>query len=279
MDKADHDAHREEIVVRVVTFLVVVPTIVVLAVHPALRTPFDVIVAAALVVGAIEYYRLVSVKSFSVRRWTLVVGVLIIAAAAHMGAGSAGFALVVLALCLCHLYRRPPTISGMAAETFGLLYVGLLGSHVIQLRALPAGSGHIILLFASVWLTDTGAYLVGSGFGRWKLSPRLSPRKTVEGAVAGLLFAAMGAALLKQMQVAGKGPPMPPYTMWQYVGVAVLASVVGQAGDLVESALKRDAKIKDSGALFPGHGGLLDRCDSLLFAAPVVYYYAKLVLK
>jgi phosphatidate cytidylyltransferase len=184
-----------------------------------------------------------------------------------------------LVLCICHLYRRPPTISGIAIETFGLLYVGFLGSHVIQLRALPAGSGHIILLFVCVWLTDTGAYLVGSGFGRWKLSPRLSPGKTVEGAVAGLLFAVMGAVLLKQMQIAGKGPPMPPYTMLQYIGVAVLASVVGQAGDLVESAFKRDAKIKDSGALFPGHGGVLDRCDSLLFAAPVLYYYAKLMLK
>jgi len=278
MKEVDHDTHREEIAVRVITFLVVVPTIIVLAVYPALRTLFDVIVAAALVVGAIEYHRLGSTKSHPVRRWTLVVGVLIIGAAAHMGAASAGFVVVVLALCICHLYRRPPTISGMAAETFGLFYIGLLGSYVIQLRALPHGSGHIMLLFASVWLTDTGAYLVGSGFGRWKLSPRLSPRKTVEGAAAGLLFAATGAALLKQMQIAGQGS-MPPYTMWQYVGVAVLASVVGQAGDLVESALKRDAKIKDSGALFPGHGGLLDRCDSLLFAAPVLYYYAKLVLK
>ncbi len=278
MDKADHDTHREEIVVRVITFLVVVPACLVLAVHPALRTLFDVFVLAGLLAGAIEYHRLVSAKDFPVRRWTLLLGMVIIAVAAHIGAASAGFVLAVLALCICHLYRRPPTISGMAAETFGLLYVGFLGSHVIQLRALPAGSGHIILLFVSVWLTDTGAYLVGSGFGRWKLSPRLSPRKTVEGAVAGLLFAAMGAALLKQIQMAGKGS-MPPYTMLQYIVVAVLASVVGQAGDLVESALKRDAKIKDSGALFPGHGGLLDRCDSLLFAAPVVYYCAKLMLK
>jgi len=279
MKEIDHDTHREEIVVRIITFLVVVPTIIVLAVYPALRTAFDVTVAAAMVVGAIEYHRLGSARSFPVRRWTLVVGVLIIGAAAHMGAASAGFVLVVLALCICHLYRQPPTISGMAAETFGLFYIGLLGSYVIQLRALPHGSGHIILLFASVWLADTGAYLVGSGFGRWRLSPRLSPRKTVEGAVAGLLFAAMGAVLLKQMQIAGKGPPMPMYTMLQYIGAAVLASVVGYAGDLVESAFKRDAKIKDSGALFPGHGGVLDRCDSLLFAAPVLYYYAKLVLK
>ena len=279
MDKADHDTHREEIAVRIITFLVVVPLLVLLAVHPALRTPFDMLVLAGLLAGAVEYHRMLSTKDFPVRRWTLLLGMAIIAGAAHMGAASAGFVLAVLALCICHLYRRPPTISGVVAETFGLLYVGFLGSHVIQLRALPAGSGHIILLFVSVWLTDTGAYLVGSGFGRWKLSPRLSPRKTVEGAVAGLLFAAMGAAMLKQMQISGHGPPMPPYTMLQYIGVAVLASMVGQTGDLVESALKRDAKIKDSGALFPGHGGLLDRCDSLLFAAPVLYYCAKLMLK
>jgi len=229
------------------------------------------------VVGAVEYHRLVNVKGCPVRRWTLVAGVLIIAAATHLGAPTMGFTLAVLALSVCHLYRRPPTITGLATEAFGLFYIGLLGSYIIRARGLPHGAGHIAILFVSVWLTDTGAYLAGSGFGRWKLSPRLSPRKTVEGAVGGLIFAVLGAVLLKQIELTGR-VALPPYTVGHYILVAALASMIGQSGDLVESAMKRDAQIKDSGALFPGHGGLLDRCDSLLFAAPVVYYCAQLII-
>ena len=262
---------------RVITFVVVVPTIAVLAVHPALRTAFDVLVLAARDMGAIVYQRLACAKGYTVRRWTLILGIAVVALSAHGGVPTAGFALAMMAVCISHLYRRPPTMAGIVTEVFGLVYVGLLGSYVIRLRALPEGAGHIAILFLSVWLTDTGAYLVGAGFGRWKLSPRLSPRKTVEGAVAGVLFAVGGAVLLKQVQLA-EFIPLPPYRTSQYVAVAILASIVGQAGDLVESALKRDAAIKDSGTLFPGHGGLLDRCDSLLFAAPVVYCYAELVL-
>jgi len=273
-----HGAHREKLLVRIITVVAVVPVLALLALHPALRTPFDLVVAAALVIGVREYHRLASTKGYPVKLRTLIAGVVVIAAATHAGAATMGSILVMLALCAAHLCRRPPTIAGLVTEVFGLFYIGMLGSYVIQLRALPGGTGHIALLFMSIWLTDTGAYLVGSGFGRWKLSPRLSPRKTVEGAVGGLLFAVTGAALLKQLELTGR-VPLPPYTTVQYIAVAVLASVVGQIGDMVESALKRDAIIKDTGSLFPGHGGLLDRCDSLLFAAPVVYYCAELMIK
>jgi len=278
MAQAKKDSHQEQLLIRIITFVILVPTIALLALHPALRIPFDLFVTSAMIVAGSEYHRMVRAKGMPARRWSVLAGVAVVAVAAHFGISMAGFTMVVLALFVFHLYRRPPTISEVTTEMFGVLYIGLLGSYVIRLRALPYGTGQIAILFMSVWLTDTGAYLTGTGFGRWKLSPRLSPRKTVEGAVGGLLFAVVGAVLLKQVELTGK-LAMPPYTMSQYVVVAALASILGQVGDMFESAMKRDTNIKDTGSLFPGHGGLLDRCDSVLFAAPVVYYYAELVLK
>lgn len=145
-----------------------------------------------------------------------------------------------------------------------VLYAVVLLSHLYLLRELPRGIEWTFLTILLVWASDTGAYFSGRKFGRHLLAPQVSPKKTMEGSFGGLLFSI----------VMGVG-------FWQLVGGAHLITYIilgiiigtsGQIGDLFESALKRSAGVKDSGSLIPGHGGILDRFDSLIFAIPLVYY-------
>jgi len=167
----------------------------------------------------------------------------------------------------------------MAVTVFGIMYVGWLGSHLVMLRQLPAASGAPdsvgaqMVFFAALvtWATDTGAYLAGIALGRHKLAPRISPKKTREGAVGGLVAAALVGWLCAR-GFAGFVTPL----SGALLGLA--AGVVGQLGDLVESLIKRDAGTKDTAELIPGHGGVLDRFDSLLFVVPVLYYWFRLVV-
>ena len=167
----------------------------------------------------------------------------------------------------------------ISVTVFGVFYIGWLGSHLILLRELPhikeldysLGFSFVIMTFALTWCYDTGAYFVGSWLGRHKLFPSISPGKTVEGAIGGVLFSLAGIFVVRAVIA-------PFLTILQSIGLAIGASVVGQLGDLCESMIKRDAKIKDSSRTIPGHGGVLDRFDSLLFTAPLIYYVLKYVI-
>jgi phosphatidate cytidylyltransferase len=150
-----------------------------------------------------------------------------------------------------------------------VFYAGLCGACLGWLRVLPGDDPGIRLLFfflATIWAGDSGAYYVGSRFGRHKMSPRISPNKTWEGLAGGVVttFAAAAAAkLLFAVPIA-----------WIHVaGLAAILAVAAPLGDLVESQFKRDTRVKDSSSLIPGHGGFLDRTDSLLYAAPPVLGY------
>lgn len=162
----------------------------------------------------------------------------------------------------------------MATTWFGIFHVSWLGAHLVLLRELPAafafeydiGFAFVLLAFVLVWVSDTGAYLVGTLWGRHRLSPQISPGKSLEGAVAALVLtavagAAMAATLLRDV--------MSPLT-GAWLGLA--GSAVGQAGDLLVSVLKRQANVKDASNMVPGHGGVLDRFDSVLLTAPLLYY-------
>ena len=171
--------------------------------------------------------------------------------------------------------RAPERI---AATLFGVIYLGFTLSFCVMLRALPNGLLWICLGLAVIWLGDTGAYLGGRAFGKHKLHERVSPKKTWEGAIAGLLTsiaAALAARTVYGLLDLWEGPPLRAVDA---VAVGLLAGLLGQVGDLAESLLKRAVGVKDSGTLFPGHGGMLDRIDALLFALPGVYFYAKFAL-
>ncbi|MGB7265863.1 MAG: phosphatidate cytidylyltransferase, partial [Terracidiphilus sp.] len=176
-----------------------------------------------------------------------------------------------------------------AASIFCLLYTGLTMLALPTLREQANGSSLLILLLFSVWAGDTTAYYVGRAFGRHKMAPKLSPGKTWEGAVASvagsvlMAFALVGVANLLQepwnsevlswMERACPSAVIAfPDDLWYWLLLAVIINLAGQVGDLAESALKRSAGVKDSGSLLPGHGGVLDRIDALLLAAPVLWY-------
>lgn len=189
---------------------------------------------------------------------------------------SALFTVLVGAILLAELRRGAgkQAAANIAATLLGVVYLGWFGSHIELLRELPRawrmpyalGASFAILPFFLVWVCDTAAYAVGLAFGRTRLMPDVSPQKSVEGAVAGLL-ASVGAAFIARAWFA------PYLTAVDAAVLGTLVGVLGQLGDLVESLLKRDADAKDTSRIIPGHGGVLDRFDSVLFAAPVTAYY------
>jgi phosphatidate cytidylyltransferase len=181
-------------------------------------------------------------------------------------------ALVLLAILAATASMRAAhlahTLPRAALLGFGVLYVFGCWRCAIPLREI---SPHWLMFALLVnWAGDAGAYYVGRAFGKHKLAPRVSPKKTVEGAAASVFFAILiaGGYLLINIRT---------LPWWHALAVAVLANIAGQLGDLAESAMKRGANIKDSGTLLPGHGGFLDRVDSTLFALPVVYAYVRIL--
>lgn len=161
--------------------------------------------------------------------------------------------------------------SRMAWLIAGPIYVGLLLSTVALLHELPYGGSWILLTMMLAWLGDTGGYFAGRFLGKRKLYPTVSPKKTVEGSLGGLGGSLVGALL-------AYGWYLPGLPLVHAVLLAIVAGAFGQMGDLCVSLLKRSTGVKDSGAILPGHGGLLDRIDALMFTAPITWLYATWVL-
>ena len=160
-----------------------------------------------------------------------------------------------------------PAWEPVGVTLLGICYVNWLLGYTFWLRDLDAGVEWILLLVSVTWLGETAAYLVGSTLGRHKLAPSISPGKTVEGAIAQLVVSVLAA-------VGARAWFFPGLSAESAIAVGLLLGVVGQIGDLIESAIKRSVGTKDTGRLIPGHGGMLDRVDSLLVNTPVLFYYA-----
>jgi phosphatidate cytidylyltransferase len=152
-----------------------------------------------------------------------------------------------------------------AVNLFGTVYIGFMFAYMLLLRFIPGRDGLAYVLFTLLvtWFNDTSAYFIGIKFGKHKLSPKISPKKSVEGSLAGLAGGILAALII------GLFFHKP---LWLMAVMGIIVVVAGQFGDLVESIIKRNAGVKDSGSFLPGHGGVLDRIDSLLTAAPLVYY-------
>lgn len=172
--------------------------------------------------------------------------------------------IILFILVVCH---RTNNINDAAVTVFGFFYVGLLLSLICYVREVSIFFAWLPFLFA--FGSDTGAYFVGSKFGKHKLTPELSPKKTVEGAAGGIIFAALFTAIYSFVLYKFYDFS-PEYIIIFSIGAA-LGSVAAQFGDLAASSIKRYVKIKDFGKLMPGHGGVLDRFDSVLFTLPLVY--------
>lgn len=232
------------------------------------------IVAAALLLALLEFQRLLEAGSIRPLRMTglvLTVGLFVeVAFPGRIGVPVAPLAaLLVLSVALGRSGDLAGSVPAAAATLLGSCYLGALGGTIAALRLLapePDGPWRVTLLLAIVMFSDTAAFFVGHALGRRRLAPALSPSKTVEGALGGLCGGMLGAVATRALGL-GSLP------LGHALGLGLVVAALGILGDLAESLLKRWAGVKDSGALFPGHGGMLDRLDSLLFGAPVLYYY------
>lgn len=161
-----------------------------------------------------------------------------------------------------------------AVCVLAVLYVGMLAGALLQLRLAFGDQGPklVFFLFLVVWAGDAGAYYVGRSLGRHQLSPRVSPKKTIEGTLGGIVVSLLAAAIMQRTF-------FPEFPLGHALAAAGLLSACGVVGDLVESMWKRSAAVKDSGTFLPGHGGFLDRSDSILFTAPILYAYWSLLMR
>ena len=264
---------RADLARRVATSVVAVPLllIVVFLGHPLACVA---LVGAMVLAGLYEFFALLQARGIAPMR---TVGVLLTGAIfAEVALPDvwrpgmwAATPLVLLAAAVFRGGEPAERVTSASGTLLGATYLGALGGSLAGLRMLHPlgqGSGRLFLLLAIVMLSDVFAYFVGHVVGGRRLAPRISPGKSVGGAVGGLVGGVAGAALVRSIGLI-------PLSAAEVVGLGLSVAAIGMLGDLAESLLKRWAGVKDSGRLFPGHGGALDRLDSLLFGAPVLYYY------
>ncbi|MCX7929736.1 MAG: phosphatidate cytidylyltransferase [Chlorobi bacterium] len=257
--------------VRVLVALVGIPALVAIVLAGGWWLAGFVAISSGL--GAGELYRMVQGKG--IRPHTMlgiatatVIPLLVAAGYEH------AVAPLVAALCILAMIgqlRRGTdgAISAIATTLLGAIYPAMLLASIVALRQWQAssttdGAWLVLLTMSGIWMCDTAAYFVGRRFGQCLLAPRISPKKTWEGAIAGAFAGIAWCAVIAPLL-------LPWGSVWLGIGIGIVVGTVGQLGDLAESLLKRDAGIKDSSAIIPGHGGVLDRFDSLIATAPAVY--------
>jgi len=186
------------------------------------------------------------------------------------------FIIIILALSIVELFRnKESAIFNIGVSLFGILYLGLFSSSLLSLREYYQDENYImggyliVSIFLTIWACDSAAFFVGTAIGKHKLFPRVSPNKSWEGAIAGFVFSILVMILAKIIL-------LDVLSMTDAVVIGIIVGVFGQAGDLIESLIKRDAGVKDSSSIIPGHGGIFDRFDSIFFSAPVIFLYITL---
>jgi phosphatidate cytidylyltransferase len=239
---------------------------------------FTALVVAAVGVGQYEFYRMAQARgSRPLIVLGIILGALIVLGFHHpllpvMGGSSFPVAAAVLLIMIARLFSPRPVdgaVEDVAATFLGVFYVAMLFAFQVAIRTGDDGKQWLVFLYFIIWASDIGAYSIGIPFGKHRLYEKVSPKKSIEG-LLGALVAAAAMALLCRVWF------MPPIGAGEAIAIALMLGVVGTVGDLTESLFKRSAGVKDSGGFIPGHGGILDRMDSMLFAAPVLYYYLRM---
>jgi phosphatidate cytidylyltransferase len=269
---------------RIYTALILIPLVLVLVfLGPRWQWLFTLAVAAVAALAAWEFLSLAQKAGATPPRIAVLLAIVALFASNFEWPLETAATLGVLCLGLlvyCTFFRPVEQLMADAsASIFCLLYIGFTLISLPALRENPEGNGPSLVTFllCAVWAGDTAALYVGRAWGRHKLAPTLSPNKTWEGT-----FGSVGGSLLATGVLLGLAQLMQRWDVgwlsysggawWYWMGLAVVVNVAAQVGDLAESALKRSAGVKDSGSLLPGHGGILDRIDALLIAAPVLWY-------
>ncbi len=278
---------------RLITALVALPVLIASIIFPPLKILFVVLAAAAIVVALYEFWHLsrrVGARPDVVVGYAAAAALFVVFIFNSLELLYLVVPLFVVAALVAEMLRGAPfdkMILSVGSTVLGVLYVAFLGVHLLAVRlgfgdsyvepatywAAPAFvsktlSTHLLCFFFLVLMgSDTGAYYTGRALGRHKLAPDVSPGKTWEGAAGGMAASLLTAALAHYWF-------FPELSLRAALVLAAVMNVLGVVGDLTESALKRGAKAKDAAQILPGHGGFLDRLDSLLFNAPVIYYFA-----
>lgn len=235
-------------------------------------------IGSVLCLAGFEYGLIFRKKGLRPALPLLILGVIILAVSRFLfGFDHAPLLLTVLCLAsqMWHLvdYERGAPHSGtdFAITLTGIIYLGWVGSYLISLRRMPEGMWWLLVVLPSIWLADGAAYVVGRAIGRHKLAHRLSPNKTWEGYLAGVVFGTLGTVGLAVLWRFGSGPASSLSAARSWI-LGVTISVLAPFGDLGISMIKRETQIKDTGTMLPGHGGILDRLDSWLWAAAIGFY-------
>ena len=259
---------------RLLTALLGIP-VAVLLVHLG-GAPFAVLALGLAAMSLHEYATLLYVGGRGVQRVITVAGGTLLALSVALSPARAGVPAflapmvltgLVLACALRELLRPRHSLDRAAVSLFGALFIGWTLGHLVLLRELvPHGEALTLVLLGAVWATDTAAYAIGIPFGRHRLAEVVSPKKSWEGAAAGLAGELLAVWAARLLCLDWLSPA-------QILVSGLLIGVLGQASDLCQSLIKRAAGMKDSGTLLPGHGGVFDRVDSLLLLTPVYYYY------
>lgn len=263
---------------RVLSAAVGIPIIILLVYIGGMA--FDLAVLAISLIGLYEFSRAMGKKSndlFYILSCLVSLIILLTANKANFNDYVAfiGVFYVICSGFIVVLFSDKYSFRDAALSIFGVLYIPFMLSHLTAIRTMTCGFSVIWLCFLSTWATDTFAYFTGRAIGKNKLCPSVSPNKTVEGAIGGLVGSIV--ISIAWAYISKKFFIVPNNFYMKYVIVGVGAGVLSQFGDLTASIIKRKVKIKDYGDLIPGHGGILDRFDSMIFVAPFIYYVFSLI--
>lgn len=262
---------------RILVSLVAIPLLLFLTFWTQ-TLPFKLLVVVGLGLGLLEFLNLADARKMKTLKveGLFALGFLLLpwVLTPAIPWGGRGFFLAGLfILTLSFLWSKRPLkemVISVSVTFFGVAYFGALGVYFLRLREQgDNGSWYLLWLFVATWAYDTGGYFAGRFWGRHHFAPLASPKKSVEGCIGGFALTLLALFLLWKLVPFFAGT----FSLVDVLALSALLSFFGQVGDLVESVIKRSLKAKDSGSLLPGHGGIFDRIDSLLFNAPVLFYY------
>ncbi|QNO16453.1 phosphatidate cytidylyltransferase [Alkalicella caledoniensis] len=257
----------DEMLTRIITALVGIPIVFITVMYGGVA--FNTLLFLIMVLGFNEYLKIISIKNVFYNTTSAILALLLIFTELDV------FLVILIAGIILSIYIRIMNFKNTQLKELGLLTWGFIYIHGVlyllkEIRNLENGLILIFLLLLITWVTDSGAYFAGINFGKRKLSPAISPKKSIEGLVGGVLLAIISVLIFNYYFNLGNHITM--------VIFALSGSVISVFGDLFESSIKREYKIKDSGNILPGHGGILDRIDSLLFLIPLAYVFITYII-
>lgn len=265
------------LITRIIVALFGIPLLVFISV--AGKIPFLIFALVIGLVSFFEFSKIVSKRRFLPNQFAGFISIaLIIINSFYRFIDFELLVLIIIpVILLSELFRRKESsIANVSTTLLGIFYIGLFSSALVLIREYYSyshflydqGGYLIIAVFVTIWVCDSAAYFIGSATGKHKVLPRVSPNKSWEGAAAGFIFSIITMFVAQSVVLSF-------LTITDAMVIGFIVGTLGQAGDFVESQIKRDANVKDSSSLIPGHGGILDRFDSLLFSAPIIYLYLK----